>query len=301
MLITFVGIAAASVVFTPDPVVFTPDPRLRWTGSYNTTDVLGRTRRAMLGYLTVPLDYFDAGSPNLTLRVRVILAVNQPARLGPLLFHCGGPGSIDTCASNALNGLGLDEAYDDFDAFGITQRGMNLPDAGSESTPPTPSTTDSPFLDCPNGTRFTPPYDPKRTYSLTDVRCPLPLWALGYCTAHGSHSVRALVPPCHGQFTTCDCDLPEEDFAGTTPAPMPDVLNETDMLAWLEFAESRNKRCYQSPHWKMRGVNGTTYNFLDYVGTWMLAQDLDTLRAAVGSPKLSIYVRARDTPCHQLP
>ena len=34
---------------------------------------------------------------------------------------------------------------------------------------------------------------------------------------------------------------------------------------------------------------GVEYNFLDYVGTWMLAQDLDVLRAAIGAPKLSIY------------
>ena len=136
--------SAAFSVTEPDPSV------LKWDSEF-TLNGREETRRGLLGYLTVPLDYYDAESPSITLRVRAVLSNSQPAASGPLLFHCGGPGSDDTCPLRIVSpSVGLEGAYTEFDGLGITQRGMNIPVGGQR----TPMPTDSPYLDCPAGTRL---------------------------------------------------------------------------------------------------------------------------------------------------
>lgn len=82
-----------------------PDPsKLEWTGDWDIGKgalVGGQNRTGKMGYLTVPLDYYDPDSPKIKLRVRVALATSQPAEKGPILFHCGGPGSTDDCMRTA--------------------------------------------------------------------------------------------------------------------------------------------------------------------------------------------------------
>eukprot|EP00913_Durusdinium_trenchii_P025723 g24139.t1 len=75
------------------------------------------------------------------------------------------------------------------------------------------------------------------------------------------------------------------------PSPFPDPEDEAEMMKWFEFTASRNRNCYNSPYWEMKVSSGGkdyTYNFLDYVGTQMLAMDLDRLREALGAKTLSI-------------
>ncbi|GMI06927.1 hypothetical protein TrLO_g13176 [Triparma laevis f. longispina] len=155
----------------------------------------------------------------------------------------------------------MGDAYDGYDLLGITQRGMNNPEPNQYSSgwlKFTPMPTDSPFLGCPNGTEFGPPENSTGPYDLYD-------------------------------FTTCDCNLPEDTWNTPLPTPYLDPGNQTQRLYWLEFTESRNRRCYSSPYWTLTNDAGKTFNFLDYVGTWMLDQDLDRLRAAIGADKLNIY------------
>ena len=64
-------------------------------GSYNAT--------VYNGWLKVPLVHDKALldyelPPSVCLRVRAVAALQQPARLGPLLAHCGGPSSGRDCA-----------------------------------------------------------------------------------------------------------------------------------------------------------------------------------------------------------
>ena len=51
------------------------------------------------GSLSVFLDPADETSPRLELEVAMYFARQQPAPLGPLLLHCGGPGSGSSCVS----------------------------------------------------------------------------------------------------------------------------------------------------------------------------------------------------------
>ena len=48
-------------------------------------------------------------------------------------------------------------------------------------------------------------------------------------------------------------------------------------------------RCHAAPYWRMGGHNGSTYHFLEHVGTHALARDLDLLRGAMGEARLSLY------------
>ena len=85
-------------------------------------------------------------------------------------------------------------------------------------------------------------------------------------------------------FTSCDCDLPEDSYTGPIPEPYADVTNETQILEWLKFSETRNRRCYNSPHWTVTNAAGKEYNFLDYVGTWMLASRRLSAAARLSAP-----------------
>ena len=109
------GMASAAIIAPRNAVAFSisePDASaLRWDSEFTVTGS-EETRKGLLGYLTVPLDYYDAESPNITLRVRAVLSNAQPASQGPLLFHCGGPGSDDTCTNGiASPSYGLEGAY----------------------------------------------------------------------------------------------------------------------------------------------------------------------------------------------
>ena len=53
--------------------------------------------RLITGTLSVFLDPADAKSPQLELEISIYFSDQQPAPLGPLLLHCGGPGSDSSC------------------------------------------------------------------------------------------------------------------------------------------------------------------------------------------------------------
>jgi pimeloyl-ACP methyl ester carboxylesterase len=90
------------------------------------------------------------------------------------------------------------------------------------------------------------------------------------------------------QFTTCDCDLPEPGEEEIL-YPFSDIASRADAEKSLTFTRSVQINCYNSRKWQMLGKDGKqVYNFLDYMGTTQLAYDLETLRRAVGAPKMSI-------------
>ena len=90
---------------------------LVWTGTTQCDFHECRT-----GNLTVHIDPDDPSSPKLTLKVAMVHAAAIPAPQGPILLHCGGPGSGKDCA------LGIAGLYPDlaaqFDFWSIDQRGI---------------------------------------------------------------------------------------------------------------------------------------------------------------------------------
>jgi len=92
----------------------TPNPGLTWESA-------PQAGEESKGALRVRLDPWDADSPVLALEVRMRFAKEQPAPLGPLLLHCGGPGSGASCV--AVGGR-MPDSLEAYDIWSISQRGM---------------------------------------------------------------------------------------------------------------------------------------------------------------------------------
>ena len=76
--------------------------------------------------------------PFVCLRVRAVAALQQPARLGPLLAHCGGPGSGRDCVETAMSDHMFDidgqrQVLSAFDLVSVDQRGVNISADGLET------------------------------------------------------------------------------------------------------------------------------------------------------------------------
>jgi pimeloyl-ACP methyl ester carboxylesterase len=104
--------------------ITSPLPSLTWFTGPNET--------IQKGDLEVPLNPDDDSSPSLKIRVHARFADMQPASLGALFIHCGGPeGAGAECVDNLVSGcwpncpLKLDpELFKFFDIIAIDQRGV---------------------------------------------------------------------------------------------------------------------------------------------------------------------------------
>jgi pimeloyl-ACP methyl ester carboxylesterase len=88
-------------------------------------------------------------------------------------------------------------------------------------------------------------------------------------------------------FTDCPCALPDgtpmigETYADVDPTNATQVKDLFEhMLTW---------KCFNAPKFNLTGQSNKTYNFLQYVGTQHLANDIDAFRKAIGAEKMSIY------------
>eukprot|EP00928_Gymnodinium_smaydae_P080328 TRINITY_DN6404_c0_g1_i1.p1 TRINITY_DN6404_c0_g1~~TRINITY_DN6404_c0_g1_i1.p1 ORF type:complete len:722 (-),score=96.68 TRINITY_DN6404_c0_g1_i1:126-2222(-) len=213
----------------------------------------------LVGYLFVPLEYDELkSSSNITMKLRVSMFLGPAGARAPLLLrHCGGPSSCDLCAMTN----GEDKAVlDTFTFVGIQQRGMGTYDTSPAGHYPHPDHAvdiEGKTLDgvCQGSHNLEPDVEADKEYSLRD-------------------------------FTTCVCDLPE-DPGMAIPEPFPAADDEEKVRAWFAFSASRDRACYNADYWKLH-AGESTYNFLDFVGTQVLAMDLDRLREAVGHDKLNI-------------
>jgi len=103
------------------PSILKPLPSLVWDKDPSPGQTID-------GWLTAPMNPFDVEGPNVTLRTRCTFASIQPARLGTLFVHCGGPSSgkecVDTLGVSNVNEFDpqLSEAYN---IFAIDQRGIH--------------------------------------------------------------------------------------------------------------------------------------------------------------------------------
>lgn len=187
------------------------------------------------GTLTVHMDPADHGSPTLELEVIMMFATVQPAPLGPLLIHCGGPGTDATCSLGQERGL----RTMGYDVWSISQRGVG----GSK-----------PSMKC---SRARLPATGKDHYEISD-------------------------------FSDCPCA-----YADGTPLVIDrlvdiDPSNETQVRSLLSHITLNRERCFKWEKMQLTGSNGKVYNFWEWSGTQMLANDINVMRQAVGAEKMSI-------------
>lgn len=165
------------------------------------------------GTLKTPLAPHQDDSPMLSLKVLVRVSPIQPAPLGSLLLHCGGPSSDATCAYSLVRSDTMDvDMLNKYNIFGISQRGTGASE---------------PNVLCQNLTKVLPTLPEKRYTSIDDFMpgCPcsamwisnyfmwgdMDSWTLGHWT-----SVAASLKKCYeldhfksGRFNVLD-------YLGTT-------------------------------------------------------------------------------------
>jgi len=67
-----------------------------------------------------------------------------------------------------------------------------------------------------------------------------------------------------------------------------DPANETQVRNLLQHMKENGERCFNWDKMQFNASNGKVYNFWEWSGTQMLANDIDTMRQAIGAEKLSI-------------
>ena len=238
------------------PLSLVTDSRyMRWT-SHRTDRASNITE--WHGVLKVPLSHrLPATSPMLALEVTLLAAPGQTgASRGVLVGHCGGPGSGAMCGARVAYERAQRAGKNTFYAVGLSQRGVQLE---------APELADPEVASMP------------RTFCTPDTLRPLPdprpeKW--------GSYRV--------SDFTRCECALPDgAPSMGETWVDV-DPANESQVRHYFRGIQERNRRCYESAKWLMVGTDGAVYNYLDYLGSNVLAFDLDRLRRGLRLPKISI-------------
>jgi pimeloyl-ACP methyl ester carboxylesterase len=91
------------------------------------------------------------------------------------------------------------------------------------------------------------------------------------------------------QFTDCDCALPNGAPSIGEAWVDVDPHDSKQVHAYFRAVQERNQRCYASPTWTIKSApDGREFNFLDFIGTNVLAKDIEVLRRTIGSPKLNV-------------
>lgn len=257
----------------PDYLIWDTEPN-PYTTAYDFSP------EALFGWLKVPVRHddvirYDEESPFLCLRVVVKPARKQPARLGPILLHCGGPGSGAECAggyglarlmelnSSALVGPPLSE---DYDYWSISQRGMNQLAVDSVC----------PFMDA----------DDRDVKIWPQVQCRDKISELA--ARSGVEAVLELMDGEAGVATWNSTikhvlDGPAADIFGVP------FYNETWVRWFYRTSKLQLHLCYHDDKYSTMTAAGRSYNLLDYMGTENLAYDIETFRKAIGASKMSIY------------
>jgi len=99
---------------------------------------------------------------------------------------------------------------------------------------------------------------------------------------------RNLTNPKISDFTSCGCAFPDgtpligQSFAGVDPT------NESQVRRVFNSLSQRSLKCQRLSKWQLLGPTGEEYHFLDWVGTAMLAHDIDAFREAICAPKMHL-------------
>jgi len=224
-------------------VIFSPDSKLL---VWDKTPQAGKTSK---GWLTVPLDPDDTSSPPIKVRVQAWFSTVQPAPLGLLYTHCGGPGSKKKCPSDWAD-------QGSYDVFSMDQRGDGQT---------------GPSIGCKGMSKWAK--GPHAQSKLADLK-------KQYDKGH-----RLSVH----DFTDCPCAMGDgaHPIANGVSAAV-DPSQKAEVKLHFQSLSARSRRCYEWSNWKLTGKGGKAYNFLDYVGTDRVVGDIDAFRRAVGASKMSL-------------
>eukprot|EP00931_Biecheleriopsis_adriatica_P085241 TRINITY_DN5956_c0_g1_i2.p1 TRINITY_DN5956_c0_g1~~TRINITY_DN5956_c0_g1_i2.p1 ORF type:complete len:719 (-),score=109.83 TRINITY_DN5956_c0_g1_i2:449-2605(-) len=231
-------------------------------------------RKVQWGWLNVPIinDKATLGleeSPRTCLRVHVRPAKQQPAANGPLMIHCGGPGSgmEQTCVDTQLrrdlfHPLEDTRLTDTYDIWSIGQRGT----LDTESLVGVP--------DCP--------------FQQSNIT--LKAFPYLYCNEFSSLTKDKL-------FANLGMPVDDELWNDVVEpillqkdVPGLGFRNETKVRWYYKLLHLSNKLCYAAERYQFTSpLNGRKLNLLDFMGTVDLAFDIDSFRAAVGAETMSIW------------
>lgn len=261
-----------------------PDPEVMvWDKEYPINDNL--TVKA--GWLNVPLFYDEvlskfAKPPVMCLRVWGIQANQQPAAQGPLLSHNGGPVSTMESVFAGMDwGPPIGNVRQSFDLLGISQRGMNRREPRAEA----------PINESAEGL-------PPCPFKQEDGEP-----AGEYPVAACNEVIPKMEELCGGPLLNCTESDADEWLADVLPDNVgPESLQEmvdsfSDPLWWrsetkvrwrYRLSQLNHNLCFAADRYNLTAPDGHSYNVLNYMGTVHLAHDLDRLRQALGSDKLSI-------------
>lgn len=246
-----------------------PDPELLvWDNVTYESD----NKTFMMGWLNVPLYHNPASqfepAPRFCLRVRVLPAKYQPAANGPLLVHCGGPGSDSTCVDTyiklgLLELLGSDRILNNFDVWSIDQRGVTDTFNVSDTAPP-----------CP----FLQKGKPVKPYPET------------YCNELLYMSKKDVISRLGGDVTDTDWEQFISPIIQTRDLPGVSYQKEEAVRWYYRLISLSHNLCYKADRYQVASVtNGRKFNVLDFTGTTALAHDIDLFRTAIGSQHMSLW------------
>eukprot|EP00928_Gymnodinium_smaydae_P070467 TRINITY_DN54295_c0_g1_i1.p1 TRINITY_DN54295_c0_g1~~TRINITY_DN54295_c0_g1_i1.p1 ORF type:complete len:778 (+),score=176.72 TRINITY_DN54295_c0_g1_i1:75-2336(+) len=247
-----------------------PDPELlRWDVKFSPKH-MPEADTYIGGWLSVPLIHDpymqaalrDAGevSPRLCLRVTARPALTQPSVNGPLLFHCGGPGSGRSCVTYVATDNSRLKAL--FDSWSIDQRGISLFTGNEDEDPDT-------IPPCPFAEEGTAVYAPH-------LKC------------HDMPEDNATI------FRMLALSEYEQVMAKEVMNSGGEIFDRSKVEMQYRLAKLHANLCYTAKRFRLQGQllgggpSNRTYNFLKYVSTTDLVHDVEIFRTAVGAEAMSI-------------
>lgn len=271
-----------------------PDPQLlQWdsTFEFEGNNYLGGWLNASLWFYDEVVDEL-APSPRVCLRVWGLPSREQPAKSGPLFSHTGGPSATVDAILAPTDSFDrpLGDVRGQFDLLSINQRGINMEgelyDAGMPGDIDNASAC--PFRQA-NG-------EPAHEYPVAACN-EIARKSNELCGSSVSNGTNSLL-------TIASCQAFNAWAAEVLPGFTEDMdLNqivtdvEDDPLWWTNETKVRwhyrlhklnSNLCFAADRFQLTGPRGRTYNTFNYLGTTHLANDIDLLRQAVGSPKMSL-------------
>lgn len=216
--------------------------------------------------------------PHACLRVIMKPASKQPAKLGPILLHCGGPGSDASCAFVWGKWLEMNSSYlvgpplsEDYDYWSISQRGMpqefSLQRFGFNSK--------CPFVDETNRSIQSWPF----------VQCS------GINDLKAKSGIKEVLARLDGNPDETTWPLIEEIMNGPGPRTFGvPFFNET-YVRWLyRVMALEHNLCFHDNRYQLRSpTTKRNYNLLLHSSTADLARDIEIFRRAIGAKKMSVY------------
>lgn len=257
--------------WNPDPEVLVWDEQVSMQGGV----------QSYFGWLKTPLVHDMAmlpyeAMPYVCLRVRAIPATEQPAKHGPLLLHCGGPGSGHNCLEWSpkwdINGEGnQSRLHKDFDWWALDQRGVVT--EGDMTTPPCPFnySTGEPIL----------PFPRMKCHEIVSSRLGVDQIVRLTLGANVSESASREATP------YVESILRFKGLRVTVSGIQ--HFKETFLRWYYRLLKLEHSLCYNAPRFKLQSPSGREYNVLQFGGTVDLAHDIDQFRRAVGASRMSIF------------